>query len=185
MSRFVTTRALFQEFPSLADATGLHPTDEAPLAFVRKLMSLGAIREAVAVCAYLLQRRDAVAWACRCLRAKQELAPPDDQAILAAEAWLREPSEQSCDVAFRWGQASDQSSPATWAAYAAGFSSGYVLVEDDRPARMPSYLTWESARVAMALVETKLDPDQAREFLSWCAQRAIERLEAQEAGAQG
>jgi hypothetical protein len=180
MTRFATMRALFEEYPNLADAVGVAPTDEPPTTFVRKIAATGALREAVAICAYLLRRRDAVAWTCRCLRSKPELAPPEDQAILAAEAWLRRPDEEACDVAFRWGQASDQSAPTTWAAYAAGFASGYILVEGDKVARTPSYLTWESARVAMALVETRLAPEQARAFLSLSLSQALERLETQE-----
>jgi hypothetical protein len=176
-TRFSTTRALFDEFPTLRQAARVMPNDDEPIDFVRKLAAAGKLRDAVAICAYILRRREAVHWTCRCLRAKPELVPPDDQAILAAEAWVARPGEAARDIAHRWGQASDQLRPTTWAAYAAGFTSGNLAVTHEGPIRVPAHLTAESARVALVLAETSFEGEEAQTFLRQCLDQALHALE--------
>ncbi len=173
LTRFSTTRALFDEFPTLRQAARILPGEDEPVAFVRKLAGEGKLREAVAICAYILRKREAVAWTCHCLRSRPQLAPPDDQAILAAEAWVARPDEEARDIAHRWGQAGDQNKPTTWAAYAAGFTSGNLAVTHEGPIRMPGHLTAESARVALVLAETQMELDEAKVFLKGCLDAAL------------
>ncbi|MBL8587048.1 MAG: hypothetical protein JNK46_00825 [Methylobacteriaceae bacterium] len=178
-TRFSTTRALFDEFPTLRQAARVLPGEEEPVAFVRQLAASGKLRDAVAICAYILRKREAVAWTCRCLRSKPELTPPDDQAILAAEAWVARPDEEARDIAHRWGQAGDHNKPTTWAAYAAGFTSGNLAVTHEGPIRVPPHLTAESARVALVLAETQMEMDEAQRFLKGCLEAALRALESE------
>lgn len=173
MNRFVTARALFEEFPTLPQAVKIAPSDEEPVAFVRGLLAAGKLREASAVCAYLLPKREAVWWVCHCLRARSDIIPANDPALLAAEAWAREPTEEARDVAAQWGKAADQQAPTTWAAHAAGFSSGNLAVLPEGPIRVPPHLTAESARVAILLAECKLEPDAVADFLRACIAAAM------------
>jgi hypothetical protein len=177
MSRFATARALFDEFPTLAQATKLEPTDEDPVAFLRAVTGAGKLREAVAICAYLLPKREAVWWTCQCLRSVPQVLQPEDQCVPAAEAWAREPTEEARDIALRWGRASDQQAPATFAAYAAGFTSGNLAELPDGPVRTPAHMTAENARVALVLAECKLEPDAGKDFLRACLSGASRLIE--------
>ena len=176
MTRFESTKALFDEFPTLRKAVTLAPTDEDPVGFVRAAVNAGKLRDAAAVCAYLLPKRDAVWWVCRALRSRPGLIDPGDQALLAAETWARETSEEARDIADQWAKASDQQAPATWAAYAAGFTSGNLAVMPDGPVRTPAYLTAECSRVALVFAECRLAPDEARSFLREVVEAALRWL---------
>ena len=177
MIRFTTANALFAEFPTLAKAVKVAATDHDPRAFVRTVAADGKLREAVAICAYLMPKREAVLWTCHSLRSRPQLIPAGDQALLAAEAWAREPNEEARDIAAQWGKAADQQEPTTWAAYAAGFTSGNLAVMPEGPIRTPPHLTAESARVALLLAECKLEGEAAREFLRGCLATALRHLD--------
>jgi hypothetical protein len=176
MMRFVTARAAFEEFPTLAKAVRLEPTDDDPRDFVRAAMAAGKLRDAAAVCAYLLAKRDAVWWVCRSLRSRPGLIEPASQALLAAEAWAREPTEEARDIAEKWAKASDQQAPATWVAYAAGFTSGNLAVLPDGPVRTPGHLTGDCARVALVFAECRLEAEPARAFLREVVEAALRWL---------
>lgn len=177
-TRFPTMRDLYDEFPTLMNSAKLVPGNDEPVAFVRRMADEGKLREAVAICAFLLRRREAVWWACQCLRSKPGLAGPDDQAILAAEHWARAPSEEARDIAAKWGVAGDQADPTTWAAHAAGYSGGSVGTGVDGPIRVPPHLTAESARVALLLCETRLPMQEIPEFQHECIDAALRLLTA-------
>ena len=140
-TRFETMRDLFDEFPSLKHSVKLKPGDEEPVAEVHRLTAAGRLREASALCAFLLRRREAVWWACQCLRLRPGLIEADDQPLRAAEHWVRTLSEEARDVAAKWGAAGDQQAPQTWAAHAAGYSSGTIGAGVDGPVRVPPHLT--------------------------------------------
>ena len=174
--RFVSASAVFDEFPTLAKAVRLEPSDEDPRDFVAAAVASGKLRDAAAVCAYLLPKRDVIWWACRSLRSRPGLIEPASQALLAAEAWVREPGESARDLADQWAKASDQQAPATWVAYAAGFTSGNLAVLPDGPIRTPAHLTAECARVAMVFAECRLDAEAGRPFLREAVDAALRRL---------
>jgi hypothetical protein len=178
MMRFVSARAVFEEFPTLAQAVKLEATDEDPRDFVRGAAAAGKLRDAAAVCAFVLNKRDAVWWICRCLRSRPGLVEPASQALLAAEAWAREPGEEERVLCDQWARASDQQAPAAWAAYAAGFSSGNLAMMPEGPVRTPGHLTPDSARVALVLAECRLEPEDARGFLREAVDAALRWMTA-------
>ena len=151
-TRFETMRDLFDEFPSLKHSVKLKPGDEEPVAEVHRLTAAGRLREASALCAFLLRRREAVWWACQCLRLRPGLIEADDQP------------------------------PQTWAAHAAGYSSGTIGAGVDGPVRVPPHLTAESARCAILLAETRLEQKDAPAFLKQCIDAALALLTAQPNG---
>lgn len=172
-THFHTTRDLFDAFPTVKNSVKIVPGDEEPVAAVRKLADSGQLREASALCAYLLRRREAVWWACRSLRLRPGLADADDQALRAAEHWAQSPSEEARDVAAKWAAVGDQAAPQTWAAYAAGYSGGTLGEGFQRPVRVPVHLTAESARLAVLLCEARLGLPEAQSFLRECVDAAL------------
>lgn len=89
--RFATARQVFEAFPTAAADIEVQPGDDAALDFARKLLAPGRRFEAVVYIAYLLPRREAVWWGCQCVRAIS--GNKTDDALLSAEAWVREPEE--------------------------------------------------------------------------------------------
>src|SRR5580704_1067728 len=93
--RFSTARALFEAFPEVHKKVKVAPTDQFPIEFLKGLTALGKLDDAVAFCAYLLPRREAVWWACGCARALLGDIPQNEAAgLLGAEAWVYEPDDE-------------------------------------------------------------------------------------------
>src|SRR6185312_11144193 len=129
--RFSTVRDLFDAFPSAARDVGAADDSMRTLDFVRSLIGKRDWQPAISVCAYLLPRRVAVAWACRSIRRMVErLRPDEDRMIGFAEAWVEEPEEPRRRKALAAGNAGDARSSATWVALAAGWSGGSIVPED-------------------------------------------------------
>ena len=66
--RFSTARQVFEAFATAANDIETPPTSDDPLVFLRALLDGPTPEDAVSFCAYLLPRREAVWWACQCLR---------------------------------------------------------------------------------------------------------------------
>jgi hypothetical protein len=147
--RFATAREVFEAFPSAADDVRVEPTDEPPLAFVRAL-AVGATPEnALAFCAYLLPRREAVWWGCQCVRALSP-APvgPEAASLEAAEAWVREPEDERRRAAMAVGQKGNRNVAATWVALAAAWSGGTMNAGENAVPVAP-HLTARAVRIAV------------------------------------
>ena len=62
--RFTTARSVFETFPELASKSTVSPTDEPAIVFLKSLSARQKFEDAVAFCAHLLPRREAVWWGC-------------------------------------------------------------------------------------------------------------------------
>src|SRR5688572_18990279 len=148
--RFSSARDVFEAFPTAHDDLEAKPTDQPPLVFLEALMESDTPEDAVAFCAYLLPRREAVWWACQCVRElNSSRNPAEDKALAAAEDWVREPEEERRRTALDTGSDSDRNAPATWAALAAGWSGGSMTPVDQPPAPCPPHLTAKAVRAAV------------------------------------
>ena len=139
--RFTSARQIFDTFQSASDDIATPPANEAPLDFARKLARSSRPIEAVAFCAYLLPRREAVWWACQCVRAIQGDQAGADLALKAAEAWVREPEEATRRAALDLGASENRRAPTTWLARAAGWSGGDMAAAGLAPTPAPPHLT--------------------------------------------
>src|SRR3954471_19512276 len=93
--RFVTAVALYETFPASVTKIAAAPTDEPPTTFLKKLSAQHEFEDAITFCAYLLPRREAVWWACGCVRALLgEVAANRAGPIIAAEAWVYDPDDE-------------------------------------------------------------------------------------------
>ena len=66
--RFSTAQQVVDAFPNLRDEIAMQGLDAEPFAFIENLLGTGQGRPALAFCAMLLPRRDAVQWLCQALR---------------------------------------------------------------------------------------------------------------------
>jgi hypothetical protein len=174
--RFATAQDVFEAFPSAHKDIKTAPSDQPAIAYLRELAKGQTPDDALAFCAYLLPRREAVWWASQCVRSL--LSGPttaDETALHAAEEWVREPAEANrCRVLVN-GLAADRRSASTWVALAAGWSGGPMVVSDYGGPPAPPQLTAQSAFAAIriALGGTK---DRAAEILR-CVERAVRIME--------
>jgi len=151
--RFNTARQVFDAFPKVTAEIDLRPTEEPPLDFARRLVARAHRFDAIVYTACLLPRREAVWWGCQCVRALQ--GNRTDDALLAAEAWVREPEEATRRAALTIGWSGDMRNAATWLALAAGQSGGSIAPEGAQPVPPPPHATAldVKAGVILALVE--------------------------------
>jgi len=174
--RFVNARDVFEAFPSARRDISTAPSDQPPIAYLRELAKGPTPDDALAFCAYLLPRREAVWWASQCVRALlREPTAVDEAALEAAEAWVREPAEANRRRVLAAGLAAERRSASTWVALAAGWSGGPMVVSDHGGPPAPPQLTAQSAFTAIeiALGRTK---DRAGE-ISRCVERGVRILE--------
>jgi hypothetical protein len=159
--RFHTANALFEAFPELLKRISTPPTDQFPIDYLRMLMSKASFHDALTFCAYLLPRREAVWWACGCVRDVLDDIPPARSAgLLAAEAWVGQPDNDRRKAALDIGTQADDNDPITWLARGAGCSGGFLLSHPQRQVPMPPYMTPRALRVALLLAFGKIRPDQ-------------------------
>jgi hypothetical protein len=176
--RFATARALYETFPEVSKKIGIAPTDQFPIDFLKGLVSKGKLDEAVAFCAYLLPRREAVWWACGCTRASLGEIPRDRGAcLLAAEAWVYDPDDERRKAALEIATQADSNDPLTWLAFAAGWSGGVLVTFPSVPVPVPTYMTARAARIAVLLSTAKIGKDQRAARLQACIADGIKLAE--------
>ena len=135
--RFVTARGVFEAFPDLNYVATRPADDIKPLDHARALLASSRPRDAIFFISHLLPRREAVWWAIQCVRALIGESGADE-ALRAAETWVRTPEDDNRRAALLVANASDQRKPSTWLAFAAGWSGGSLLPADQKPvARAP------------------------------------------------
>ncbi len=174
--RFASIRALFESFPEALDNIGAAPTDEPAVAFLNRLVAAGKPDQSIEVCAYLLPRREAVWWGCASARTLLGGKLQDDAAALAAaEAWVKEPTDENRQTALDIGMKAASHEPLTWLARAAGWSSGTL---PPLPVPVPAYMTSRAVRICMLISMRRANPDQRPKLLQSCLSEGLRLAEA-------
>ncbi len=158
--RFNTDTALFDAFPTARDQIATAPLDVPPAVFVDGLVKASKFDEGLSFCSYLLARREAVAWGCRCLRTGVVEAAgsgsPSSPALEAAEAWADAPSERRRLRAYDCWTAGDQQNAATWFALATAWSGGSMMPGFPSSPSAAPHLTATLVRVGLLLMLNKV-----------------------------
>jgi hypothetical protein len=168
--RFATAREVFEAFPSAREEIRSDPSEDPPLAYLKSLVETTTPEDAVAFCAYVLPRREAVWWACQCVRALIPSPGAEETACLsAAETWVRDPEEHHRRAALQTGLQGDRSAAATWAALAAGWSGGSMIESGQGPVvPAPPELTAKSARIAVLTALARISAKERAARLRLC-----------------
>ncbi len=178
--RFTTARDLLEAFPTAPDDVGVEPTDEPSLQFLQSLIERGMLDKAVAFCAYLLPRREAVWWGCQCMRTLiPHRSSKEDAPLQAAEAWVKEPEEQRRQAALALGLQGDRRSPPTWVALAAGWSGGSMVASEHGSVAAPPHMTPRAIRAGVLMAASRT-ASRRSELLKACLDAGV-RLAAGEA----
>src|SRR5260370_22830721 len=140
--RFATAEALFETFPELSQKISAKPSEQFPTKFLQTLVAAGQIEDAVTFCAYLLPRREAAWWACRSARASSgHFAEDRAAALLAAEAWVKEPDDERRQAALELGTRGHCDDAPTWVAFAAGWAGGVLRTRPHPSHPTAAYMT--------------------------------------------
>src|SRR5260370_28083500 len=121
--RFSTARSVFDAFPDLTYVAARPADDIQPLNHARALLGSARPSDAILFISHLLPRREAVWWAAQCVRALIAEASAEE-ALRAAETWVRMPEDDNRRAALGIANDSDRRKPTTWLAVAARWSSG-------------------------------------------------------------
>jgi hypothetical protein len=179
--RFATARDLFEAFPTARQDVDAVPSDTSPLEYLRSLADSGELNKAVAFCAYLLPRREAVGWGCWSVRRLAGTLPAEEEpGVTAAEDWVAAPEESRRLAALELGSHSDYNWPSTWLALAAGWSGGNIALGlEGAMAPPPPQQTARAVRAALAAAVARLAPCERKDRLRTCVEAGI-RLAADE-----
>ncbi|MEO5369662.1 MAG: hypothetical protein H7833_06250 [Magnetococcus sp. DMHC-1] len=158
------------------------PSDEAaavvdpkapPHEALRVLLSGGCLVDAVHFMAHGLPKREAVWWACLCVRhAMSACLAVNEVALLdTVESWVLNPRDEARRKAMTDAEPIGFSHPATWCAVGA-FWSGGSLSSPGQPEVPPAEsLTGKAVSAAVILSAVRIDPAGASErfrlFLTW------------------
>jgi hypothetical protein len=174
----MTARSVFETFPELARKSTVAPTDEPAIAFLRNLSANHKCEEAVAFCAHLLPRREAVWWGCGSVRSFLHEVPQSGAASLAAaETWVHNPTDANRLQALQIGTQSDNSDCLTWLALAAGWAGGMLSTATNPPLPVPQYLTARAVRVAVLLSVAPVAASDRQRRMSACIAEGIRLAE--------
>lgn len=179
--RFTTAHEVLEAFPPARRDIGVDLGHEAPLTCLDALARGGAPDAAIAFCSYLLPRREAVAWGCRCLRALlPSLSDGPQPALEAAERWVRTPEDLSRRAALNLAMESDPIRATTWLAFGAGWSGG-SMVPGEHAVPAPAHLTAKAIRAALLLALGQTAPGDRARNIATCTTIGRRLAEGEEA----
>jgi hypothetical protein len=177
--RFPTARDVFETYADLGRLTPAPADEAAPLDHVRRLLASKRSVDAILFMAHLLPRREAVWWARQCVGAI--LGPSgEDEALRAAEAWVRAPDEEKRRAALDIGNARDPRAPSTWLARAVGWSGGSRSALEHKPMPPQPSACARAANAAIILAITAQEPIAIRPWIRACVQAGISFAEGGE-----
>ena len=167
-----TAAEVCERFDIGEEARTLLRTDLTPRQYVDLLAEKQNFAAAIRFLAHALPKREAVWWACSCVRATAgpSLEPAATAALQAAEKWVANPSEENRRAAMPAAQAAGLATAAGSAALAAFVSGGSLGPSNVPPIPVAENLTPQvvggAVLVAAVAKETEKAFERFRAFLS-------------------
>jgi hypothetical protein len=146
-------------------AQALVRTGRTPRQYLGELMTAKHFADAVRVLAWALPRRDALWWACQCVRQviTGQDGPAEQAALQAAMRFTLTPSEEHRRAAETAAAAVEFATPAGCAALAAFWSEGSLAPPGAAPVPPPEHLTPTGVANAVVLATVHREPEKAEE----------------------
>jgi len=155
--RFAAAKDVFEAFPDLKQITAPPRDDVTPLDWARDLLNSRRPTDAVAFLAHVLPRRETVWWARQSVAALLGVGL-EDEALKAADTWVRAPDEANRNAALAAAEAADQRSPTAWLAFAAAWSGGSMVGPDKPPMAAPASACARAACAAITMAAAQGEP---------------------------
>jgi len=113
--------------------------DQTVSAFIQTLQQNAALKDIIGVIAQALPVREAVYWACLCVRDSFVDNPPADDllAIKAAEQWVYQPDEDNRRLNEKLAEKLEHATAAAWVANAVYWSGGSITPKDEAKVEPP------------------------------------------------
>lgn len=162
----ITAQELLDHFELYEDDAEQHLVpDTAPQISIERLAEAGFYLDAIKLLAHGLPKRESVWWSCLAARAVQTPETDEDNinALIAAEAWAKNPSEENrlrCRVL---GEKTKHKTAASWAATAACWSTGSMAPEGQPAIQTPEYLYAHAVAGAVSLAAALADAENIEE----------------------
>jgi len=128
-----------------------------------RLLAAKLTEDAIRLVSHTLPKREAVWWCCMCARSVpaplQEVV--DLEALQAAEAWVRRPSEEARRACMTLAQKTKFNSPEIWAAVGAFWTGGSMGPESAPAIPVPEHFTGLAVHGGVMLASVRLRPENA------------------------
>jgi hypothetical protein len=170
--RFTSALSVFEAFPDLSYVATRPGGDIDPLDHARALLRSSRPSDAIFFLSHLLPRRETVWWAIQCVRTFVGESGADE-ALRAAEAWVRTPDDENRRSALAVANACDRRKPTKWLAFAAGWSGGSILPSDQQPVAAPAGACAMAANTAIMQAVAAGDSRGIRPRIIACAEAGI------------
>lgn len=158
----LTAEELLKEFElSDEEAVQCLVPGTAPRVSIENLFNAGHFLDAVKLLAHGLPKREAVWWACLATRAVHtpETDATNVDALIAAEAWAKQPTEENRQRAKVLGEKTGHKTPAGWAATAAAWSTGSLSEPGEPEIPVPHFMYAHAVAGSVSLAAVLSDPD--------------------------
>jgi hypothetical protein len=137
-----------------------------PRPFLEVLIEKAMHDDAVMLMAHAMPKREAIWWACQCVRlaAGDALAPPASEPIAEAEAWAAQPTDEQRRKAFQMAEAASFDPPAGFVGMAVFFSSGSLSLPNLPPVPPKEHLSAGMVGNAVKIAAVSQGGAKAAEF---------------------
>ncbi|MGY0217418.1 DUF6931 family protein [Endozoicomonadaceae bacterium StTr2] len=141
--------------------------DQSPTELIRQWLDQDQLNDVVTFICHALPAREAVWWGCLCLRliddaAAETLTLDQQQALEAAEQWVRDPIEANRRIAEARAQKAELDNAAGWLAQSAFWSGGSITPIDGPSSPVPPYLYSHAVAGAICLAAVLPDGEAER-----------------------
>ena len=172
--RFETVRDLLEAFPIAEPLIEVAPSDEPSLPYLAALVAREDWDRAIGFCAFLLPRREAVWWGCRCVRKFVLKGTLDErEGLRLAEEWVSEPEEDRRMAALELGMRHNSKLATTHLALAAGWSGRSFSIAGGDPVPIQPHATARSVRAAILIAAGRASPAERPELMRGCVEDGI------------
>jgi hypothetical protein len=167
--RFDKLEDLFGAYPNARADIAFEAGDRNCLDFFRVLIEGRHWAAAISFCAYFLPRREAVWWGLQTLRRLEGDTGEASAATLEIVTnWVRDPDDRRRRACLERAAACDPRAPATWLAFAAGWSGGNAAA----PAN--AHQTARAVRAALLIASSHLGKAEFASAIAPCLARGLE-----------
>jgi len=143
--------------------------------YIQSLLANSALKDVINVIAHALPAREAVYWACLCVRdvIDQESNSDDLKAIKAAEQWVYQPNDNDRYLNHELAENLEYSTAAAWVSNAVFWSGGSITPKKEAKVEPPDGVFGKAISGAINLASASEDPKKVDQLQKQFIKRGI------------